>query len=107
MQRALMGPGFSDARPELVDVPHLDGARHSLRELLYSLQREKDLRVATLVRARDRRDRVARDARLTGVDDEASLLDLLDRLTSERDLSYLGSPIGEAEREGATERRRV
>src|SRR3954468_122385 len=107
MKRALMAPVFSDEGRELVNVPHLDGARHSLRELLHPLQREENLRIAALVRARDRRDRVARDARFAGVDDEASPLDLLNRLTSERDLSHLGSSIGEAEREGATERGRV
>ena len=102
-----MRPVLTDERRKGIDVRLLERMRHLLGELAHAPQCEEHSCIAAFVCTCHGGDGVARDARLTGVDDYASLLELFARLTSQRNLADVGAAIRKAERERAPECRRI
>ena len=98
-----MRPVLADERCQRVDIGVRERVRHFLRQRAHATEREEHFGVAALVCARHGHNRVAGDARLAGIDDEAATLEFFTCLTSEWNLTHVRTTLREAQRKPAAE----
>src|SRR5688572_16608890 len=98
-----MDPVLPDEPSERIDVAGLESRHHQARQVTESIECSGDAWLTGAIRIHDGSDGVARNARLSGVSDDAAPVQRLDQVVVEREAPSRYAP-AEPEAEGSTHR---